>query len=1026
MPDWKEIYQQLQQFASLIVSTLKSPSRENAALVFATILFILSHYFIKLLPGGLQEFGETIYGKKIIPGILLAVGLISFIYFIYRKWKLVQSPSSQPITDQPSAIKGAQAFTPADAELFRKLGRENTLKELLGYLEDDQVCLVGLMGKSGAGKTSLLRAGLTDIIKDKNVNYHYWEAVPTDSEQALLRAIKAGWNKNSDRDADNSQPEFESLEYLIKLSSEEFSKSKHIIVIDQFEQLRSDPDGQIFKFFREFVSRAKPPHFITWILSFRSDFAENWLEFEVEAKKFNFRPQTVILPVFSPTEAKNVIRQLIATIHLDVEEKVILNLIEAATVDEKVLSVDIGIGLLILSGLPAAKDGKTITEEDYYFAGEAEGLLTQYIDKCLDYPHEEDRKIVINAMLALRDTETNQRNAEGKTVGELAKEVGTDVRLLKGKLERLTERDRRLLEPVVSSKDETRFRLQHERLIPALNRLAGKLLGELEETKQKFESAFLAWKKDNTWRNLLKRKDFLLVERYKSQIPWGKNESEKLKFIKLSRRKQLFQVFISGILISALVAIGLYFFFLYLPLNQNEYLYDAYPQELANYQKQLKILDLTSRINLNQFPWLCSNALEELRINADFSTTSLDDFAIQLSKCPSLKKLDLDLSLTKVKSLEPLTKLTNLTHLNLNISGPSYKDVIISDLEPLTRLPNLTFLSLDFGEGGISDLEPLTKLSDNTYLNLITSQTFLDTEKILFKMKNRAQLSLNVSRISNYELEKITELTNLTQLNLGDNFSILEDLKPLTKLKSLKQLSLDLKNTDVTELEPLSELTNLTQLHIDLRYSRVTDLEPLSRLTNLTQFNLDLYGFQINNIKSLFKLTNLTQFNVDLDYSKVSDLEALSKLSSHIELNLKLYRDQGNDLEPLTRLPNLTRLNLDLSSSKIMDLKSLNKLSNLTQLELNIEKSKVSDLTPLTELKNLTQLSLNLNYSEVTDIENLSNLSNLSILDLYFFSNEVKDLTPLLKLNCQTLRLGFDNKKRSLKAIPKNVTHLKF
>ena len=57
------------------------------------------------------------------------------------------------------------------------------------------------------------------------------------------------------------------------------------------------------------------------------------------------------------------------------------------------------------------------------------------------------QEAILKAMLALRDPEENrQRLATGLTIDELAVEVGTDVRVLKLQLNRLADRDIRLLE----------------------------------------------------------------------------------------------------------------------------------------------------------------------------------------------------------------------------------------------------------------------------------------------------------------------------------------------------------------------------------------------------------------------------------------------------------------------------------------------------------------------------------------------------------------------------------------------------
>ncbi|MBD0373959.1 MAG: hypothetical protein ICV60_24325, partial [Pyrinomonadaceae bacterium] len=60
---------------------------------------------------------------------------------------------------------------------------------------------------------------------------------------------------------------------------------------------------------------------------------------------------------------------------MSVEQKVVDNLIDAATVEGEVSSVDIGIGLLVLSELHERQGAKTLTEDVYHFAGGAEGLL---------------------------------------------------------------------------------------------------------------------------------------------------------------------------------------------------------------------------------------------------------------------------------------------------------------------------------------------------------------------------------------------------------------------------------------------------------------------------------------------------------------------------------------------------------------------------------------------------------------------------------------------------------------------------
>lgn len=570
MLGWQEFTRQLQQTVNTFIRLVKSRRREEAAIGVAAILFWIGNTITELLPKSLQVSIKSWGGDWIIPCVFYVVGLSFLVYGIYRLWQLVYTPDLPPVINSPSAIKGPSAFTEADGELFRKLGREDELRKLLSYIEDDQVRLVVLMGASGAGKTSLLRAGLNNILKDKGIQCHYWEAGPSDSGRELLRAIQKSWRSWSNDDANHSNQPVPAVE-IISLGdlinpSPALGEGKHVIVLDQFEQLQGKANGQVFRLLQKVARKAKPPHSVTWIVAFRREFRAAWSDFMIPEQEIGFFPPEVSLRLFTPEQARDVISQLVHAADLKVEQKVIDNLIQATTIGGQVSSVDVGIGLLVLSELYKEQGGKRVTEDELnHFAGGAEGLLTQYIRGCLDLFPDEDREHILNAMLALCDAETNQRINEGKTCAQLAVETKADARRLKAQLDRLTKRDKRLLEQVSPpDSDDTRYRLPHERLIPALNRVAGHLPGELDEAKQQLVDAFSAWQKNKASRYLLRGKDLRLVENYWGQISWGKDEQEKLSFLKRSQQRRTLRRLISGALIISLVFLAMAVIFIQL------------------------------------------------------------------------------------------------------------------------------------------------------------------------------------------------------------------------------------------------------------------------------------------------------------------------------------------------------------------------------------------------------------------------------------------------------------------------------
>jgi Cdc6-like AAA superfamily ATPase len=389
MWDWEK-------FVSFI-RILKGRKREQAGFAIAAFCFTAgSAVGGKLLP----DFKDG--WQELVRIALYAVGVACLVYTAFRVWRLVHPPELPPAKDRPSAVKGPMAFTEADGELFRKLGRESELQKLLGLVLDDQVSLIVVRGASGAGKTSLLRAGLKHILGDR-ATFHYWEAVPTEPEKGLLRAIQEKWPEGATKPS--------SLDDLVN-PADALGRQSHIIVLDQFEQLRGNK--KIFRLLRNIVQKAKPPYRIRWVIAFRREFSADWMDFVSPELERGIRPpQDVSLRFFTADQAREVIGQLVNESNLkdSIEQSVINNLVEAATVEGEVSPVDIGIGLLVLAELNERQTGRTITIRDYQFAGGAEGLLTQYISRCLELFPKESQEAILKAMLALRDVETNQRLA---------------------------------------------------------------------------------------------------------------------------------------------------------------------------------------------------------------------------------------------------------------------------------------------------------------------------------------------------------------------------------------------------------------------------------------------------------------------------------------------------------------------------------------------------------------------------------------------------------------------------------------
>ncbi|MGI4851391.1 MAG: leucine-rich repeat domain-containing protein [Janthinobacterium lividum] len=293
------------------------------------------------------------------------------------------------------------------------------------------------------------------------------------------------------------------------------------------------------------------------------------------------------------------------------------------------------------------------------------------------------------------------------------------------------------------------------------------------------------------------------------------------------------------------------------------------------------------------------------------------------------------------KDIEALTRLFNLTSLQL-ISSNNEKNIIEArDLNYIAQMTNLQDLRLHLNEVNYPDSIGLQQLTSLTRLrNLDLSYSVLKNESLqdLSLLKDLNHLNLYNSTFNDKGLQNLILLKNLTYLNLGYTEASKAVYPYLAQLTNLTHLDMNcMEDMNILEVIGVSYLTYLTNLtHLDLGETTVKDIEALnfSHLTNLTYLNM--YYIYKNKVLTLnlMPLINLTYLNVDglkREYQGTIDLARLTKLTY---LNIS-KNDIGNATSLLTSLINLTHFNAKNNSIRDIDVLELARLPNLTYLDVS-------------------------------------------------------------------------------------------
>ena len=258
-------------------------------------------------------------------------------------------------------FKGLAPFEPADAEFF--CGRERLVAELAARLVDAP--LLAIVGPSGSGKSSLLRAGLLPALTWEHALFRPADASPTDVVEAVEHAVPGG---------------------------------RIVLAVDQFEELFSPAITEETRraFVDALVDAAWDPERRALILiALRADFFGQLAPYVELADLVG--PNHALLGPMSTSELRRAIEGPAERTGLAVEPALVDQLVDDVAGEAG------GLPLLstALRDLWHERDGRALTVAAYERTGGVRGAVARYAEAAFGSLDDADRKVARRILLRL-------------------------------------------------------------------------------------------------------------------------------------------------------------------------------------------------------------------------------------------------------------------------------------------------------------------------------------------------------------------------------------------------------------------------------------------------------------------------------------------------------------------------------------------------------------------------------------------------------------------------------------------------
>jgi hypothetical protein len=250
--------------------------------------------------------------------------------------------------------------------------------------------------------------------------------------------------------------------------------------------------------------------------------------------------------------------------------------------------------------------------------------------------HFEDRQMVLQGLLALVENDKEQRLAEGRSTADVARFAGMPEGRTDAYLKYLASSQVRLLEKLSNGQ----YRLVHDRLVPAIRLLAGKLLAEATQASLLVDERYRTWERRKNNNLLLTGEELRMVPRNLTQLRLGDYEQEKRGFVAKSRRRRLFyRTLIAATTLLAVTLTGYGWYSSQAAQHRSDLQAWGLPAELYDKQKQLDTLEIETSSPITNLKWL-RPGLKRLSLSS-ISVPNLDDLPQSLQSlslaCPQVR-----------------------------------------------------------------------------------------------------------------------------------------------------------------------------------------------------------------------------------------------------------------------------------------------------------------------------------------------------------------------------------------------------